>query len=74
MLLYILNSVAYGRNFLCVLIRNLNVELFLELHDELYGVKRICAKIICEASLGGNVFGIYIKPVFDNINNFRLNL
>ena len=38
-------SVAYSGNLLSLIIGDSDTELFLELHDKLYGVKAVSAKI-----------------------------
>lgn len=56
MLLDVLDSVAYGSDLLSILVRNLNVESLLELHDQLNGIERVCAQVVGEAC-----FGYYLR-------------
>ena len=74
MVLDVLDNITYSCNLLSLLIGDLKVESLLELHNELYGVERICTQVACEACLGSNLCLFNAEIINDNLNNFSLNL
>src|SRR2546430_5664465 len=57
-LLDVLDGVLHLLDLLRGLVRNLDVEGFLERHDQLDGVERICAEVVHERSFGGHLIRI----------------
>ena len=47
------DRVLDGTDLLCIVVGNLDLELFLESHDQLDDVERVGAKVFSEASFGG---------------------
>lgn len=66
----ILDSVANGSDLLSVLVRNLDIESLLELHDQFYGVERISTQMVGEACFGYNLRFLDTQFVDDDLDNF----
>lgn len=47
-------SIAYSTNLLSLVVGDRDTEFFLEFHDKFYSVKRVCSKIVSEASFVSN--------------------
>ena len=60
----ILDSVANGSDLLSVLVRNLDIESLLELHDQFYGVERISTQMVGEYVYKRQ--GLKYEPMFDS--------
>ena len=58
--------VAYGCDLFGILIGNFEVEFLLKLHDELYSVERVSAKIFAEFCIGGYFGFVNSELVNDN--------
>ena len=70
MLLDVLDGVTYGSDLLSVLIRDLDIESLLELHDQLYGVELVCAQVVGEACFGYYLRLLDTQFVDDDLDNF----
>ena len=55
-----LYSVFYCSNLLCGLSRDLDIELFLDAHDDLVYIEGISTQVILECGLHGDLIGIYV--------------
>src|SRR5712691_11636420 len=66
--------VAHALNFLSVLVRNLDSELFFETHYQFNRVQRVGAEIVDEAGVGRHLIFVHAKLVNDNLFYFLLNL
>ena len=53
-----------------VLVRNLDVESLLELHDQLHGVERIRTQVVGEACSGHYLLLLDTQLVDDDLDNF----
>ena len=69
-LLDVLDGVTYGSDLLSVLIRDLDIESLLELHDQLYGVERISTQMVGEACFGYTLRFLDTQFVDDDLDNF----
>src|SRR5260221_456613 len=67
------NRLTYGRDVLCLIVRNGEVKFLFELHDEFYSVQTVSAKVVGEASLRGNFRLFYAKLVNDDLLYFLCN-
>src|SRR5437867_2924966 len=65
MLLYVIDRVTHALNFLCVFVRDLDVELFLEPHHQLNGIERVGAKVIDEARVWSHFSFVHTELVDD---------
>src|ERR1019366_6030014 len=63
----VIDGVLDGLDLLRVLVGDLNVEGFLELHDELDDVERVGAEVLLEACAGGDFGLIHLKLLNDNL-------
>ena len=69
----VVDSITYGSDLLSVLIRDLDIESLFELHDQLYGVERVCAQVVGEAGFGYYFRLLDTQFVNDFLDNFLLN-
>ena len=67
--------VASGRkqDLLSLVVGDRDTELLLELHDELYGIQRVCTEVVSETCFGLNLCFINTEFVYDNSLNFAFN-
>src|ERR1700679_1277893 len=72
-LLDVLGRVLDGLDLLRVLIRDLDVEGFFELHHELDDVERVGAEVFLEAGAGGDFGFIHLKLLDNNLLNLLIN-
>ena len=70
MFLDIRDRVADGSDLFSVLIRDLDIESLLELHDQLYSVERVCAQVVGEACFGDYLRLLDTQFVDDDLDNF----
>ena len=65
-LLDVCDSVANSANLLSLVVGDRDTELLLELHDELYGIQRVCTEVVSETCFGLNLCFINTEFVYDN--------
>ena len=71
-LLDIGDGVTNSGDLLSVLVGDVHLEYTLKLHNQLYGVERVCTQVILEACLWLNLIFTYTEFVNDNVPNFFL--
>ncbi len=69
MRLDILYGVTNGLDLFCILVRDLEIESFLQRHNQLDDIKGVSAEIIDERSLHDDVFFVHTKLFHDNFLN-----
>src|SRR5262245_54431226 len=67
LLLEVIDGGLHGRHLLCILVRDLDVELFFESHDELHGVERVRPQVVDERRLVGHLFGAHTQLILDDL-------
>jgi len=72
-LLQVGDYIAHGLDVLSIIVRDLNTELALKLHNELYRVERICAQVCRKVCLRRNLFGLYTQLLDDDLRYFVFN-
>ncbi len=68
------DGVTDSLDALCVGIGNCEIECFLKLHDELYGVESIGAEVLVEFCLGSYFVLIYCEFVNDDLFYFLFDV
>lgn len=68
-----IDSITNSSDFLGELFRNLNIKLFLKLHNQLDGIQRIGTKIVSETGLSLDLSGINTEFINDNLSYFLCN-
>ncbi len=63
----VIDGVFDGFNFLGILVWDLDVEGFFELHDEFDDVEGVCAEIFLEARAGGDLSFVHLKLLDNNL-------
>src|SRR5213596_3192041 len=63
----VLDGVADGRDLLGVLVRDLDVEVLLEGHDELHRVERVGSQVFDELRRGGDVVLLNPELLHDDL-------
>src|SRR5258708_39711433 len=61
----VIDCVAHALDFFGILIRNFDVELFLEPHDKFNGIQRVSTEVINEARVGRHFAFVYAELVDD---------
>src|SRR5690554_7376586 len=56
---YISNCLTNSSNVFSLVVWNLDVEFFFELHDKLYRIQGVCSKVISEAGVIYNFVFVY---------------
>src|SRR6476646_9151985 len=67
LLVEVVHGVADGPELLGILIRNVDVELLLERHDELDRVQAVGAEVFHEAGLAGELFPLHAQLLDDDV-------
>ena len=69
----ILDRVADRHDLLCVIVGDLNIEIILDIHDELYVVELIRTEVVGEACFGYDFRLFDSQLVYDDLDDFLLN-
>jgi len=67
------NGITNGGNAFSVAVGNLDIECFLEVHNQFYGIQRVGTQIVSETCFGLYLSFFYTKLVYDDCNNLAFN-